>query len=622
MPDINGYLVPAERQILLRHHAPVLVLFPEDPTHAPYPDEGDAIYTVRGGYHPRAAELTLARARVRYRRRLLLRRPDLLFHPRPYEEEVQHARQGIKAEDLHEMMAEHRSDPRYAGLDETQIRPAMMTRLAEQRLAKRMRGLDLPGFRGYNLKHWRLYFEYLVNEAPENSRSVIYGRLLQGLAPLDRETLSPLTEIAQTSTFGPYDVRRSRVALQYWMHYYYDDWANRHEGDWESITLLVDLEPWVIEAGRELGEEELLRGCAVRDVGYASHEDGYRRAWQDVQRTAEGRPIVYVARGSQASYFAWASEGIPTSARITAIEKVLAGIGSLVKGKRIFGRRWDAQFGARLTGRDPKNTDWVAADPDAENRLSPLSGDPVERLVPRACRGVRRVPDFGPGAGLDSTTYHLETEDLFWLEMVQEFGIQWGEDYFMPGTKGPGGTSKKQRDHQRRAINSLARVEIAINDALMGLMAPSRAAANADQQTLSELLAPLRPNVLKEINCFPDSIQGPVYQMWSIMLRLYPDDAWQGGPGLPTRLKIGWSRGQGPKLDRDDPVFHLKTLLAQVRRARYEIQHEGSKWDNPFAWTHYVCRADTFFYGVNQSTEPPRLDLDLFDCSDVTRSAL
>ena len=619
MPDSNGYLIPAERQILLRHHAPVLVLFPEDPDRAPYPDEGDAIYTVRSGYHPRAAEFTLARARVRYRRRLLLRNPMLLFRPRPYEEEVQRARQSIKAEDLHTMMAERRADPRYAGLDETQIRPAMMTRLAEQRLAQRVRGLDLPGFRGYNLKHWRLYFTYLAENVPDNC-SKIYGRLLQGLAPLDREKLSPLTEVAQTSTYGPYDVRRTRVALQYWFHYYFDDWANRHEGDWESITLLIDLEPWVIEAGRELGEEELLRGCAVRDVGYASHEDGYRRAWQDVQRTAEGRPIVYVARGSQASYFAWASEGIPTSARVTIIEKLLAGIGSLVKGKRLFGRRWDAQFGARFTGRDPKNTDWVAADPEVEDRLSPLSVDPVERLVPRGCRGVRRTPDFGPEAGLDGATYQLETDDLFWLEMVQEFGMQWGEDYFMPGTKGPGGTSKKQRDHQRRAINSLAHVELAITRVLAHLLQSNRAAPG--EHTLGDLLAPLRPNALKEINCFPNSVQGYVYQMWGVMLRLYPDEAWPGGPPLWMRLKIGWSRGQGPRLDRDAPVFHLKSLLAQVRRTRYEIQHDGSKWDNPFAWAHYVCRADTFFYGVNQGPEPAQLDLERFDCSDLEMSAL
>jgi hypothetical protein len=27
------------------------------------------------------------------------------------------------------------------------------------------------------------------------------------------------------------------VALQYWFCYYFDDWANIHEGDWESITI-------------------------------------------------------------------------------------------------------------------------------------------------------------------------------------------------------------------------------------------------------------------------------------------------------------------------------------------------------------------------------------------------
>lgn len=614
MPDANGYLVPAEREILLRHYAPVLVLFPEDPARAPYPDDGDAIYTVRGGYHPRTAVFAAKRARVRYRWRVLLRDPLLFFNPRPLEEELERAREAVTAENLHDLIVQHRDDPRYAGLSEAQIRPALITRLVEQQLARRVRGLDLPAFRGHNLKHWRLYFEYLAEDEPEERRATIYGRLLQGLAPPGEEALSPLAHAAQTSTFGPYDISRGRVALQYWLHYYYDDWANRHEGDWESITILLDLEPWVIGAGRELDADELLQGCAGRDAGYSSHEDGYRRAWKDVQRTADGRPIVYVARGSQASYFGWRLEGYPTSARVTFVENFLAALGSLVQGKRIFGRRWDAEFGARFTARDPKNTDWTPADPDTEDRLSPQTQNPVEGKIPRQCRGVRRLPAFGPDAGLDDGTYHLEIDDLFWLELVQEFGVQWGENFFLPGTKGPSGLSKAERDKQRRMINSLARLEFEITEALARLVQH-----RAKDGSLADALHPLRPDVLKAANCFPNSIRRHVYQLWGTMLAAQ-SDAWPGGPDLWTRLQIGRRRDQGALLDRDDPAFHLKTLLAQVRRTRYEVQHEGSKWDNPFAWVGYVCRADTFYYGVTGSGANDALALDQIDCSDRPRS--
>ena len=83
MPDHQGYLLPGEREILLRRFAPVLVLFPEIRNQAPYPDDGDPIYTVRGSYHPRTVNLFLKQGTVRYRWTAWLRAPRLLFSPRP-----------------------------------------------------------------------------------------------------------------------------------------------------------------------------------------------------------------------------------------------------------------------------------------------------------------------------------------------------------------------------------------------------------------------------------------------------------------------------------------------------------------------------------------------------------
>ena len=82
-----------------------------------------------------------------------------------------------------------------------------------------------------------------------------------------------------------------RLWLQYWFWYFYNDYnlalgAGRHEGDWEMIQLrLHDDEP----------------DLAV----YAQHRRAEKRPCPQVAR-APGRPdtpMVYVARGSHASYF-------------------------------------------------------------------------------------------------------------------------------------------------------------------------------------------------------------------------------------------------------------------------------------------------------------------------------
>lgn len=69
--------------------------------------------------------------------------------------------------------------------------------------------------------------------------------------------------------------------LQYWIWYTenYSRCKGRHEGDWE----MVQVRPGT-------------------DAAYARHADGQRRPWGAV-RASEGRPHVYVASGTHASYF-------------------------------------------------------------------------------------------------------------------------------------------------------------------------------------------------------------------------------------------------------------------------------------------------------------------------------
>ena len=75
--------------------------------------------------------------------------------------------------------------------------------------------------------------------------------------------------------------------LQYWFFYLYNNKAflgfGLHEGDWEMVQVRLD------------------DGGAPLTMGFAQHEHGQRCRWGLVEKR-DGRPIVYVARGSQASY--------------------------------------------------------------------------------------------------------------------------------------------------------------------------------------------------------------------------------------------------------------------------------------------------------------------------------
>jgi hypothetical protein len=86
---------------------------------------------------------------------------------------------------------------------------------------------------------------------------------------------------------------RTRIALQYWLFYPYNDFSPTvpagelwqvHEGDWESVSVLLDLR------GRPLV------------VGLSSHCEGTRREWPRAPKRG-ARPLAYVALGSHANFF-------------------------------------------------------------------------------------------------------------------------------------------------------------------------------------------------------------------------------------------------------------------------------------------------------------------------------
>ncbi|MEN9506884.1 MAG: hypothetical protein RI958_2810 [Actinomycetota bacterium] len=88
--------------------------------------------------------------------------------------------------------------------------------------------------------------------------------------------------------------RPGELVVQYWFFYLYNDWNDRHEGDWEMVQLVFAAST----------AEEALDSAPERAM-YAQHEGGEISEWRDdVLETVDGvRPVVYVAAGSHASYF-------------------------------------------------------------------------------------------------------------------------------------------------------------------------------------------------------------------------------------------------------------------------------------------------------------------------------
>jgi hypothetical protein len=87
---------------------------------------------------------------------------------------------------------------------------------------------------------------------------------------------------------------RGRIALQYWLWYPFNPYSPTlpggevwqvHEGDWESVTVVLDV-----------------RGKPLL-AGYSQHSNGQRREWARVPKQGL-RPRVFVALGSHANYFA------------------------------------------------------------------------------------------------------------------------------------------------------------------------------------------------------------------------------------------------------------------------------------------------------------------------------
>ncbi|HVL22507.1 MAG TPA: Vps62-related protein [Thermomicrobiales bacterium] len=120
------------------------------------------------------------------------------------------------------------------------------------------------------------------------------GNPLQPGCTYEQQSRERMT--GQTATTHAHIARepgRDGLAIQYWFFYYFNDYNNTHEGDWEMIQVVFDVNT----------VEEALRTDPV-EVGYAQHGGGEWAGWNDGKFEREGgHPVVYVSRGSHASQF-------------------------------------------------------------------------------------------------------------------------------------------------------------------------------------------------------------------------------------------------------------------------------------------------------------------------------
>ena len=122
-----------------------------------------------------------------------------------------------------------------------------------------------------------------VKGAQPNSHASRYRRTEQQLRAARPRPTVYFHRARQLST--------GRVALEYWFLYLYNDFYDKHEADWEGVTVF-------------------LQGTTPLGVSFSAHQGRRWSSWGS-QSTQNGtHPIVYVAYGSHANYSARGRYGV------------------------------------------------------------------------------------------------------------------------------------------------------------------------------------------------------------------------------------------------------------------------------------------------------------------------
>ncbi len=84
-----------------------------------------------------------------------------------------------------------------------------------------------------------------------------------------------------------------QLALQYWFFWVFNDWNDKHEGDWEMVQLLFDAP----------SAEQALT-IAPSSTAFAQHEGSETSSWTDPKLHKDGdQVVVYPGAGSHAAYY-------------------------------------------------------------------------------------------------------------------------------------------------------------------------------------------------------------------------------------------------------------------------------------------------------------------------------
>ncbi|HEU4700952.1 MAG TPA: hypothetical protein VFS37_00605 [Conexibacter sp.] len=111
------------------------------------------------------------------------------------------------------------------------------------------------------------------------------AQLTTAVDHLDLRGDGPPDSLGPTRVYAHVTRRAARVAIDYWWFLRYNAYSlDRHEGDWEGVTVIADA-----------------TGSRVRAVHFAAHADVWRYP-ADVPALAGRRVRVYVSRGAHASY--------------------------------------------------------------------------------------------------------------------------------------------------------------------------------------------------------------------------------------------------------------------------------------------------------------------------------
>ncbi|MFC1944248.1 hypothetical protein ACFLX5_01945 [Chloroflexota bacterium] len=149
-------------------------------------------------------------------------------------------------------------------------------------------------------KYWEYYSSLEEKDSNEQFLRRAYARIVRG-----------------KGRYQPY------LSIQYWLPYFYDDWANVHQMDWEMASVILKT--------TENGEKPY--ACV-----FNAHHGGHREYWINVHMVNDEKqmcpdglhPVVYVANGSHASYF---SDHPP--ARHTIEDTLSGGLREAVRKTRI-----------------------------------------------------------------------------------------------------------------------------------------------------------------------------------------------------------------------------------------------------------------------------------------------